>query len=191
MIEHRESVAPQVMAVTFRPGGRDDDDALSRIDGSFTTDSIFDVRGTGEGFALREIPVSPPIVKHFPDEAEDGQDEPVRFVAVDPHGSVCGGIELAYEEWNRRLTIADVKVAPHHRGRGLGRRLVHLAVEHGGELGARTLWLEVTNVNAPAIHAYLRMGFTFCGLDTSLYRGTPAEGEIAIFMSQDLTGNGP
>ena len=64
---------------------------------------------------------------------------------------------------------------------------MELSVRHGRELGARTLWLEVTNVNAPAIRAYLRMGFTVCGLDTSLYRGTESADETAIFMSQDLT----
>ncbi|MGW6727314.1 GNAT family N-acetyltransferase [Nocardia sp. NPDC055029] len=190
MIEHRESRVPQAVAVSFRPGGRDDDGAVDRIDGSFTTGTIFDIRDTGEGFTLCEVEVSPPIIKHFPDDTGEDQDEPVRFVAVDPHSNICGSIDLDYQEWNRHLTIADVKVDPNHRGQGLGRNLVGLAIEHGRELGAHTLWLEVTNVNAPAIHAYFRMGFTICGLDTSLYRGTPAEGEIAIFMSQDLTGNG-
>ncbi|MFX0578976.1 GNAT family N-acetyltransferase [Nocardia nepalensis] len=190
MIEHRKSLAPHATAVSFRRGDQHDDGAVDGIDESFTTDTIFDVRDTGDGFALCEVAVSPPIVKYFPDDTDDDQDEPVRFVAVDPHGDICGSIDVVYEEWNRRLTIADIKVAPNRRGEGLGRKLVGLAIEHGRELGAHTLWLEVTNVNAPAVNAYLRMGFIFCGLDTSLYRGTPSEGEIAIFMSQDLTGNG-
>ncbi|MEU6580577.1 GNAT family N-acetyltransferase [Nocardia sp. NPDC046763] len=190
MIEHRESHALQAMTVSFRRGVRADDDAVDRIDGSFTTDTIVDVRDTDEGFVLCEVAVSPPIVKHFPDDADNEEGEPVRFVAIDPQGHICGSIDVVYVEWNRRLTITDIKIVPTRRGRGLGRRLVDLAAAHGCELGARTLWLEVTNINAPAIRAYRRMGFTFCGLDTSLYRGTPSEGEIAIFMSKDLTGNG-
>ncbi|MFD4354507.1 GNAT family N-acetyltransferase [Nocardia sp. NPDC058518] len=173
-------------AVSFRRGVHDDDGAVDRIDNSFTTSTIFDIRATGDGFALCEVSVVPPIVKHFPDETDDDQDKPVRFVAVDPHGDICGSVDVIYEEWNRRLIIADIKVSPSRRGEGLGRELVNLAVEYGREVGAHTLWLEVTNVNAPAVHAYLRMGFTFCGLDTSLYLSTPSEGEIAIFMSQDL-----
>jgi len=30
------------------------------------------------------------------------------------------------------------------------------------------------------------MGFTWCGLDMSLYRGTGSEGEVALFMSRSL-----
>ncbi len=52
------------------------------------------------------------------------------------------------------------------------------------ERGAEHLWLEVSSVNAPAVHAYRRMGFTFCGLDTALYGGTPAAGEQALYMSR-------
>ncbi|GGR83468.1 hypothetical protein GCM10010205_10120 [Streptomyces nojiriensis] len=47
------------------------------------------------------------------------------------------------------------------------------------ERGAEHLWLEVSSVNAPAVHAYRRMGFTFCGLDTTLYGGTPAAAPAA------------
>ncbi|WP_280236287.1 GNAT family N-acetyltransferase [Nocardia cyriacigeorgica] len=184
--EHRTSSAPQATTDSFRRGTPADSDAVDRIDESFTTSTIFDVRDTGAGFALVEITVPEPIVKRFPDDVDDDADESVRFVAVDQGGEICGAIDILFEEWNGRLTIADIRVAPNRRGVGLGRQLVGLAVEHGRELGAHTLWLEVTNINAPAIKAYLRMGFTFCGLDTSLYRGTPSDGEIAIFMSRDL-----
>lgn len=46
----------------------------------------------------------------------------------------------------------------------------------------RYLWLEVSNVNAPAIGSYLRMGFEVCGVDVSLYEGTEARGEVGVFM---------
>lgn len=58
-----------------------------------------------------------------------------------------------------------------------------LAAQFARERGAGHIWLEVTNINAPAIHAYRRMGFTFCGLDTTLYDGTPSQGEQALYMS--------
>ncbi|QTR01699.1 GNAT family N-acetyltransferase, partial [Saccharothrix algeriensis] len=61
-----------------------------------------------------------------------------------------------------------------------------LALDHGRSRGARTAWLETSNVNVPAVRAYLRMGFTLCGLDTTLYRGTPAEGEIALYLARNL-----
>ncbi|MGC8488463.1 MAG: hypothetical protein ACP5QO_09645 [Clostridia bacterium] len=49
------------------------------------------------------------------------------------------------------------------------------------------MWLEVSNLNVPAINAYEALGFTVVGLDTSLYRGTRARGEVALFMARDLS----
>lgn len=166
-----------------------DDDTVNRIDDSFTTDTIIEIRPTGDGFVLTERTTSSPIRKEFPDETsvEAGDKEPsARFVAVDEHGAVCGVIDLVSESWNRRVSVTELKVRPAQRRRGIGRQLMERAVSYGHKCDARTLWLEVTNINTPAIHAYLRMGFTWCGLDMSLYRGTGSEGEVALFMSRSL-----
>lgn len=177
-------------AYRYRAAAPEDAEAIAALDGSFTTDTIFEVAATGDGFALREIPVDPPLTKVFPkDDAdgEDGDDEDDAdcrtFVAHGAAGDLAGFVAVSYSGWNRRLTIEDIEVAPEHRGRGVGRALMGLAVEFARERGAGHLWLEVTNVNAPAIHAYRRMGFAFCGLDTALYDGTPSEGEQALYMS--------
>lgn len=185
--QQNDSLATEL---TFRRGTPGDDLAVGEIDGSFSTATIFEVRGDEDGFSLREIPVSPPIAKSFPSDGDedDEDDDSVRFVCADRSGKVCGFIDLEHESWNDRLTISDLEISPNQRGRGIGRELVNLAIGHARELDARTLWLEVTNINAPAIHAYRRMGFTLCGLDTSLYRGTSSHGETALFMSRDLTG---
>ncbi|MGA5562102.1 GNAT family N-acetyltransferase [Streptomyces platensis] len=181
------------MTYTFRAARPEDTPAVEALDGSFTTRTIFHVAVTEDGFALQEIPVDPPLHKVFPpeDTADDGpaadEDPNSRnsrtFVAVGPDGCLAGFAAVSYAPWNRRLTIEDIEVAPAHRSQGLGRALVGHAVEFARERGARHLWLEVTNINAPAIHAYRRMGFTFCGLDTTLYDGTPSSGEQALFMS--------
>ncbi|WP_171167267.1 GNAT family N-acetyltransferase [Streptomyces sp. I05A-00742] len=180
--------------IICRPARAEDVEAADAIDSSFTTDTVYEVTVSPGGFALRPVPVDPPVRKVFPDDEPD--DEPGveggpqgdtgtdrRFVAVDDD-VVCGYVDTAYEPWNRRLTVADIAVAPAHRGRGIGRILMERAFEQAREHGAVQVWLEVTNLNAPAIRAYLRMGFTFCGLDTSLYAGTASEGETAMFMSR-------
>ncbi|MFI9722266.1 GNAT family N-acetyltransferase [Streptomyces sp. NPDC052396] len=172
--------------ITCRPARPGDQDAISAIDASFATDTVFEVTTAEDGFTLRSIPVDPPLRKIFPEDDAQADPEPAgmqRFVAV--HGDlVCGFADVRYESWNRRLTIADIAVSPAHRGRGAGRALLERALEHGRRAGAGHLWLEVTHVNAPAIRAYLRMGFRFCGLDTSLYQGTASAGEVALFMSR-------
>ncbi|QGV78043.1 GNAT family N-acetyltransferase [Streptomyces ficellus] len=172
----------------YRTALPEDREVIEALDGSFTTRTVFRVTADDNGFALREVPVDPPLTKVFPEHESGGDDEgdpeSRTFVALGPAGGpVAGFVTVSYADWNRRLTVEDIEVAPEHRGRGVGRGLMALAVEFGRERGAGHIWLEVTNINAPAIHAYRRMGFTLCGLDTTLYDGTPSEGETALYMS--------
>ncbi|MGW7577176.1 GNAT family N-acetyltransferase [Streptomyces sp. NPDC054765] len=179
------------MDYEFRAARPEDTEAIEALDGSFTTRTMFHVAVTGDGFALQEITVDPPIRKVFPAEDTEAGDGPAAaedpnsrtFVAVGTDGCLAGFATVSYAPWNRRLTIEDIEVAPAHRGQGVGRALVCYAVEFARERGAGHIWLEVTNINAPAIHAYRRMGFSFCGLDTALYEGTPSAGEQALYMS--------
>lgn len=178
-------------AYRYRTSVPGDAEAIEALDGSFTTDTVFRVTATGDGFTLREVPVDPPLTKVFPDDesddesddGEDGDPDSRTFVAYGDDGDLAGFVVVSYSGWNRRLTVEDIEVAPEHRGHGVGRALMGLATEFARERGAGHLWLEVTNVNAPAIHAYRRMGFTLCGLDTALYDGTASDGEQALYMS--------
>ncbi|MFE4856647.1 GNAT family N-acetyltransferase [Streptomyces sp. NPDC056670] len=175
----------------FRAARPEDAEAIEALDGSFTTDTVFQVTVTEDGFALREVPVDPPLHKDFPADdtdsenglAGDGDPNSRTFVAVGADGCPAAFATVTYAPWNRRLTIANLEVAPAHRGRGVGRALVDHAAGFARERGAGHIWLEVTNINAPAIHAYRRMGFTLCGLDMALYDGTPSAGERALYMS--------
>ncbi|MET8012007.1 GNAT family N-acetyltransferase [Streptomyces sp. NPDC005271] len=174
-------------AYRYGAAAPEDAEAIEALDGSFTTGTVFQVTVTEDGFALREVPVDPPLTKVFPEDEPDGDDADDAdfrtFVAHGAAGDLAGFVAVSYSAWNRRLTIDDIEIAPQHRGRGVGRALMGVAVEFARERGAGHIWLEVTNINAPAIHAYRRMGFAFCGLDTALYEGTPSEGEQALYMS--------
>ncbi len=157
------------------------------IRGEFRSDTVYDVTVSESGFNLSPRPLDPPVHKVFPDDEPAGE-EPGnghRIVAVAGE-RVCGYVDTEYEPWNRRLVVADIEVAGPWQGRGIGRALMSHAVERARACGAGHVWLEVTNINAPAIRAYRRMGFAFCGLDTTLYRGTASEGETALFMSLPL-----
>ncbi|PBC80234.1 MULTISPECIES: hypothetical protein [unclassified Streptomyces] len=53
------------MDYEFRTARAEDTQAIAALDGSFTTRTIFHVAVTEGGFALKEIPVDPPIRKVF------------------------------------------------------------------------------------------------------------------------------
>ncbi|MBB5960332.1 ribosomal protein S18 acetylase RimI-like enzyme [Saccharothrix tamanrassetensis] len=167
------------MDLHYRPISPADDLTL---DDSFTTDTVFEVRSAPLGFQLEPTPVDPPLRKVFPPDDDDPPAD--GFVAVDDE--LRGFISVEIADWHRRLVVRQLTVAPSHRGRGVGRRLMELALDHGRDNGARTVWLETSNVNVPAIRAYQRMGFALAGLDTTLYRGTPAEGEVALYLAKPL-----
>jgi ribosomal protein S18 acetylase RimI-like enzyme len=165
----------------------DDAAAIEAIDTSFTTDAVFDVEASGDGFALRERRLPAPLAKRFPldDVRSDARPWSHAFVAAD--GGACLGFAAAgLEPWNRRLVLWHLYVQSGARGRGIGRRLVERIADLGRELGARHIWLETSNLNAPGVAAYRALGFRLTGIDTTLYDGTPAEGETALFFSRSI-----
>ena len=193
-----DSSTESARTVVYRPARPEDGTAIEALDGSFTTDTVYEVTLTDGGFTILPMPVDPPFHKVFPDDGEDGEEEddeedrsgdgdgglPARRTVVAVAGDeLCGFVATSFEPWNARLTVRDIEVAPGWRGRGIGRALMGHALDFARECGAGHLWLEVSNVNAPAVRAYLRMGFAFCGLDTILYDGTASAGEKALFMT--------
>lgn len=180
------TVVEETVVITYREALPEDEDGMHAVDGSFRTDTVFEAHVTEDGVRLQATTVAPPIHKIFPPDTEPaGADDGTArtYVALDGD-RVCGFVVTRYHSWNRRLTIADIEVSASHRRRGVGRGLMDRAVNVAREYGAGHVWLEVSNVNAPAVLAYRRMGFTLCGVDTSLYEGTESAGEWAIFMSK-------
>jgi GNAT superfamily N-acetyltransferase len=175
MIEVREARLPQ------------DAPAIAAIDTSFATDVIYDAVATGLGFELRERRLAAPLTKRFPldDLGDESRPWSQAFVA-EQDGRIVGFAAAAYEAWNRRLTLWHLYVDPPARGHGVGRRLVDRIAELAQALGARHMWLETSNLNAPGVAAYQALGFTLTGLDLALYDGTPAEGEVALFFSKPV-----
>lgn len=173
--------------IEIRPADPERDAALIRsVDTSFETEAIFEVQAEPTGFRLVELPVDPPVVKTLPlTEPFGGLDWERAWLALDG-GRAVGVVSTGFEAWNRRIVIWHLYVSPGERRRGIGRRLMETALAAAREAGARNAWLETSNFNVPAARAYERLGFHLCGLDTSLYEGTPAEGEVALFFCRRL-----
>jgi GNAT superfamily N-acetyltransferase len=167
----------------------DDAAAIAAIDTSFSTDLIYDVEASGDGFALRERRSAKALTKRFPldDLYTDDRSWSHAFVA-EADGRCVGFAAAGFETWNRRLVLWHLYVDPPARGQGVGRLLVDRIADLAQGLDARHIWLETTNLNHPGVAAYRALGFTLAGLDTTLYDSTPAEGEVALFFSRPVTG---
>jgi ribosomal protein S18 acetylase RimI-like enzyme len=158
--------------------------ALARLDTSFTTDRRYEARREGDALLLAPSPLDAPRTKRFPLDLVVDDDLDGIVALLD--GGARGLIATTYEAWNRRLTIRHFYVDRPVRGRGAGRRLLDAALARGRGQGAITAWVETSDLNAPGIAAYRRLGFEVCGFDASLYRGTAAEDELAVFLARPL-----
>jgi [ribosomal protein S18]-alanine N-acetyltransferase len=78
--------------------------------------------------------------------------------------------------------ILSVAVAPAWRGRGLSRPLLDLHLRRLAGLGARTVFLEVDEKNAPAGRLYRKAGFYDVGRRQGYYGG----GATALVLRRDL-----
>ncbi len=78
--------------------------------------------------------------------------------------------------------ILSIAIAPKQRGRGFSRPLLDLNLRRLAGLGARTVFLEVDENNAPARALYRRAGFADVGRRKSYYQS----GANALVLRRDL-----
>lgn len=144
-------------------------------------------------FELRRVTLEMPYVKRW----NHDEDAPLEHYATCvKDGTSLGAFEgdqlvgLAIAEmqtWNSTLTIWELGVAESHQRRGIGHDLIHETVKMAEQHSLRALVVEVQNTNVPAIRFYRSVGFTFDGIDVSLYGNDELErGEIALFMRRKL-----
>jgi putative acetyltransferase len=73
----------------------------------------------------------------------------------------CAMIPLSDEEFE----VAKMAVEPSYQRAGIGRRLLHAAIEEGRNAGTQRLYLETNHALTPAIRLYESMGFTHIDAD--------------------------
>ena len=101
------------------------------------------------------------------------------FLAEDG-GQVCGYgcLILLFED----AELANIAVAPTHRGQGVGKLLMEKMHDHAKTFGAERMLLEVRVSNASAIGLYKKYGYERYGLRENYY----ADGEDAYLMQKSL-----
>jgi GNAT superfamily N-acetyltransferase len=163
-----------------------DRQAVSQLDVSFVTGTVYDVVASPMRFTLVERSVDPPLSKCYQVDWDDVAAADCAVVAEDD-GTVVGIVAATVSAWNRRIVIAHLYVDGAVRRRGIGAGLMGAMREWARTRDrARSLWAETQNVNAGAIRLYQRLGFACCGLDTALYDPRVCPGEVAVFFNLPL-----
>jgi ribosomal protein S18 acetylase RimI-like enzyme len=167
----------------------DDIDAVLALDISYDTDVIFGARFDDGLIALEEVRLEKPIRKSFPlnDLHDPIMPWTIGLVAVDDADRIIGFVAAEFRAWNRRLVLWHLYVDRQARGKGVARRLVEAIQAQAKRAGALHIWLETSNLNVPGVKAYAQLGFHVSGLDSTLYDGTSAQGEFALFLSRRVT----
>jgi len=82
--------------------------------------------------------------------------------------------------------ILSVAVAKSRRGHGVGRDLLSLHLRRLAGLGARAVFLEVDETNAPAIRLYDKAGFREVGRRPNYYPAANGKPAAALVLRRDL-----
>ena len=95
-------------------------------------------------------------------------------------GQVCGYgcLILLFED----AELANIAVAPTHRGQGIGKLLMEKMHDYAKTFGAERMLLEVRVSNQSAIGLYEKYGYERYGLRENYY----ADGEDAYLMQKSL-----
>jgi putative acetyltransferase len=74
-------------------------------------------------------------------------------------GQRCVGCCALIRLSDKEFEVAKMAVELAYQGAGIGRRLLHAAIEEGRNAGAQRLYLETNHVLTPAIRLYESVGF--------------------------------
>lgn len=171
-----------------KPLWPDDSAAIAAIDASYSSEQIHRVEFSGLGISIRQSKVAPAYQKTMvvPDLVAEVQ-AASKSAVVEIDSRVCAVAAIQLEAWNRRAILRHFYVDKSKRRTGIGSELLGFLLWKAANRGARCLWVETQNTNDPAIQFYLKNGFQFCGVDSSLYAPEgAAPAECAMYFVHDL-----
>jgi streptothricin acetyltransferase len=126
----------------------------------------------------------PPKKKRYPPDDYDytpyvNNPEKTAFLAY-IEGQVAGELIL-HRHWNKFAWVEGIGVDKSYRRRGIGRALVKRGEEWARKHGLPGIMLETQDNNVGACRFYESCGFVLTGFDSSLYKASPCNDEIALF----------
>jgi ribosomal protein S18 acetylase RimI-like enzyme len=165
----------------------EDEPGIARIDTSFTTKFKYEIVTEARSIRLKKMRVLSQV-KRFTvyDLGREWRQWDEAHVAVDA-GRIVGFVASSYQFWNRRVVLWHLYVDPPYRRRGIGEELLAKVFQRAERKKALAVFLETSNLNVPGIAWYEKRGFVLGGVDTTLYSGTEAASEMAIYLVKRLS----
>lgn len=173
--------------------------AYATVPARYETASVFDIDDAGGEISLRVRALPALFIKDYDAIPGNGPvDWPSRF-DVDSWGlfsarngeSWAGGAAVSHDvallpagDWAGASVIWDLRVAPAHRGRGVGTMLFTAAEEWARQKGSTHLFVETQNVNVAACRFYQRLGCAPRRVERGAYPEFP--GEVLIVFGKSL-----
>ena len=175
--------------------------AYASIAIAFRVESILrpePVEGGLKGLRLIEEKVATPYVKDYDREEGEGPLNWSRLCDVSRWGILSahqgpervGGAAVAWgtpevhmlEGRSDLAALWDIRVAPGHRGAGIGARLFAAAVAWARGRGCRLLKAETQNTNVAACRFYAAQGCTLRGIHVGAYPACPEEVQLLWYL---------
>ena len=104
------------------------------------------------------------------------------FFVAEVDGEVRGYVDLIVLPWQGLGRVVNLAVDRGFRRRRLATMLIGHACRWAREHGIKTVLLEATTKNHPALSLYQKQGFRFCGFNDHYYLNQ----DIAVFFAQTL-----
>lgn len=162
------------------------------VGAAFDVDAMFDVARSGRRFTLTERPVATPWVKDYDALPNNGSLDwaerfrledwglftarlggiPVGAAAIAPDASLAPRTSLG------DAVLWDLRVAPQHRGLGVGRALFTAAEQWARSRAHSAIVAETQNVNVAACRLYERAGCDLEHVDWGAYPELPDEVQL-------------
>lgn len=175
------------MTVTIRPAELPADEAgIAAIDASFETDAVYHIEQEARAFRVVEKPVAQRTKRFWVYDLKGGDREWDEAHVAIADGRIVGFVCTSWQFWNRRIVLWHIYVDRPCRGQGIGLRLLDEVDARAKRQGALSIFLETSNLNVPGVAWYERQGFKLGGLDTTLYNGTAAAEEMALYLVKVL-----
>jgi len=164
-------------------------EALTFIDASYTTDTVWQVEERSQrdeiSVTFRRLTLPRPLRAEPPRNTQPSLRLRPRegyLLVAEEQGKMLGYIEVALQAERDMGLIHSLVVAPNARRQGVGTALLNAAAQLARRQDLSALLLETQTKNYPAISFCQKNGFEFCGFNARHY----ATNDIAIFFIRDL-----